>query len=119
MAIDPIFTLSSTILLNIASDIVAHQAKRLENTFAGRLLKWGGLIKPDFSDRLRESIQQALQPLFQDHPDYVLSGVEDFFRDPSMTNGIELATSTWIIETYIADSTRKLHARSFLLQSRI
>lgn len=74
-------TLSSTILMNIASDIVEYHAIDLEQTFAGRLLKWGGLIQPDFNDRLHDTLKKSLQLFFQTYPQYNLTGIGAFFSD--------------------------------------
>ena len=85
---EPFATITSTILLNIASDIVEHHAKDLEGTVAGRLLKWSGLVEPDFRDRLRDTIKKALELFFQTYPQYDLSGIEGFFRDPAVARQI-------------------------------
>ncbi len=85
---EPFATISSTILLNIASDIVEHQSKHLEGTLVGRIMKWGGLIEPDFRDRLRTTLKQALELLFYTHQEYNLTGIEAFFRDPMIVRQI-------------------------------
>lgn len=85
---EPFATISSTILLNIASDIVEHQSKHLEGTLVGRLMKWGGLIEPDFQDRLRTTLKQALELLFHTHPEYNLTDIDAFFRDPTIARQI-------------------------------
>lgn len=81
---EPIMTVTSSVLINIASDIVESRAKNLEGTLAGRLLKWGGLIEPNFQDRLRDTVKKALQLFFQIHPEYNLVSIEQFFRDPDV-----------------------------------
>lgn len=85
---EPITTITTSILTNIASDIVEHHAKDLENTLAGKLLKWGGLVGPDFQDRLRDTIKKALQLFFQTYPQYNFVSIELFFRDPIVTSQI-------------------------------
>jgi hypothetical protein len=85
---EPINSIASSILTNIASDIVENHMTDLENTFAGRLLKWSGLVQPDFNDRLRETLKKTLQLFFQTYPQYNLSGIEDFFRDPTVARQI-------------------------------
>src|SRR5579884_4224923 len=81
-------TITSTILTNIASDIVEHHAKDLKGRLAGSLLKWAGLMEPDFDDRLRETLKKALQLFFQTYPHYDLSGIDTFFRDPAVAQQI-------------------------------
>src|SRR2546423_7126562 len=85
---EPFATISSSILLNIASDIVEHQSKYLEHTLVGRLLKWGGLIEPDFRDRLHNTLKQTLELFFHTYPQYDLAGIEAFFRDPTVAQQI-------------------------------
>jgi hypothetical protein len=82
------FTITSTILINIASDIVERHAKDIKGRFAGSLLKWAGLMEPDFDDRLRETLRKALQVFFQTYPQYNLSGIDTFFRDPVVAQQI-------------------------------
>jgi hypothetical protein len=81
-------SITSTILINIASDIIEYHAKDLEGTLAGRLLKWSGLVEPDFYDRLRDTIKKALELFFQTYPQYDQSGIESFFRDPAVARQI-------------------------------
>src|SRR2546421_1252017 len=81
-------TITSTILINIASDIAEHHAKDIKGHFAGSLLKWAGLLEPDFDDRLRETLRKALQLFFQTYPQYDLSGIDTFFRDPVVAQQI-------------------------------
>ncbi len=85
---EPISSIASNILTNIASDIVENHMTDLEHTFAGRLLKWSGLVQPDFNDRLRETLKKALQLFFQTYPQYNLSGIGDFFLDPAVARQI-------------------------------
>src|SRR5437764_1033010 len=84
---DPI-TITATIILSITADIIEHQAKHLDHTLVGRLLKLGGLIEPDFTDRLRETVKQGLQLFFEKHPEYDLTGIVAFFRDPTVAQVI-------------------------------
>src|SRR5437763_7471566 len=80
--------ITSSILTNIASDIVEHHAKALEGTLVGKLLKWGGIIEPNFLDHLRETIKVSLQLFFQNYPQYDLFGIETFFHDPLVAKQI-------------------------------
>lgn len=82
------FTITSTIIINIASDIVEHNAKALEGTLAGRVLKSAGLIEPNFNDRLRDTLKKALELYFETYPQYNLSGIDIFFRDPAVAKQI-------------------------------
>jgi hypothetical protein len=85
MSIPEPFTLtaiSAGILTNIATDMLKHRAQALEATLAGRMLKWVGLIEPNFDDRLRDTLSKALELYFERYPQYKLGGVIEFFRDP-------------------------------------
>lgn len=91
MDIDPstiMFTMTTGIFSAIAADILEHNAKALEGTFAGRVLKHVGLIEPDFKDRLRDALKKALELYFETHPQYGLSGIDIFFRDPVVARQI-------------------------------
>ena len=81
--VDTSFT--SSILTNIASAIVKYHTKDLEETFVGRLLKWAGLLEPDFNDRLCNTIIRALKEFLQRYPDYPLREIEAFFRDSAVS----------------------------------
>jgi len=80
--------LSAGILTNIATDILEHHAQALEGTLAGRTLKWAGLIEPNFDDRLRDTLSKALGLYFETHPQYKLTGITAFFRDPAVARQI-------------------------------
>src|SRR5260221_11764920 len=82
------FTITSTIIINIASDIVEHNAKVLEGTLAGRVLKSAGLIEPNFNARLRDTLKKALELYFEANQQYNLSGIDTFFRDPAVPKQI-------------------------------
>jgi hypothetical protein len=76
--------LSAGVATDIASDILEHHVQALEGTLVGRMLKSAGLIEPDFDDRLREALSQALNLYFEACPQYQLSGITAFFRDPAV-----------------------------------
>ena len=76
--------LTAGVLTNIAADILEHHAQALEGTLVGRMLKWAGLIEPDFNDRLRDTLSQSLGLYFETHPQYKLTGITAFFRDPAV-----------------------------------
>jgi hypothetical protein len=56
-------THSAGILTKIASDLLKHHFHDLESTLAGCRSKWAVLIKPDFDDRLRDTLSRALNLL--------------------------------------------------------
>ena len=80
--------LTAGILTNIATDILKHHAQALEGTLVGRMLKWAGLIEPNFDDRLRDTLSKALSLYFETHTQYKLTGVTAFFRDPAVARQI-------------------------------
>lgn len=81
-------TITSTILTNIASDILEYNAHYLEGTLTGRILKRVGLIEPNFDDRICDTLCKTLTLYFEMHPQYALSGIEAFFRDPAVARQI-------------------------------
>jgi len=80
--------LSAGILTNIATDILEHHAQTLEDTLVGRALKRVGLIDPNFNDRLRDTLSKALGLYFETCPQYKLTGITAFFRDPVVARQI-------------------------------
>jgi hypothetical protein len=80
--------LTAGILTNIAADILEHYAQALEGTLVGRMLKWTGLIEPNFDDRMRDTLSKALGLYFEAHPEYKLTGITAFFRDPAVARQI-------------------------------
>jgi hypothetical protein len=76
--------LTAGILTNIAADILEHYAQALEGTLVGRMLKWTGLVEPNFDDRMRDTLSKALGLYFETHPEYKLTGITAFFRDPAV-----------------------------------
>jgi hypothetical protein len=80
--------LTAGILTNIAADILEHYAQALEGTLVGRMLKWTGLIEPNFDDRLRDTLSKALGLYFETHPEYKLTGITAFFHDPAVARQI-------------------------------
>ena len=81
MGLDPISIIAG-ISTNFATDIIKHYVQYLDNTWVGQRLKAIGLIEKTRDDHLREIVKESLQLYLQTHPDYDLSGVETFFRDP-------------------------------------
>jgi len=80
--------ITAGLLTNIAADILEHYAQDLEGTLVGRMLKWTGLIEPDFDDRLRDTLRKALVLYFETYPEYKLSGIRTFFHDPAVARQI-------------------------------
>jgi hypothetical protein len=94
--------LSAGLVTNIASDILKRHAQALEGTLAGRMLKSAGLIEPDFDDRLCKALSKALNLYFETHPQYQLTGITAFFRDPVVA---------WQVGDYILDRKLELLLR--------
>lgn len=80
--------LTAGVITNIAVDILEYHAQALEGTLVGRMLKWAGLIEPNFDDRLRDTLSKALSLYFEAHPQYKLTGITTFFRDPAVARQI-------------------------------
>jgi hypothetical protein len=80
--------ITAGILTNVASDILKHHAQSLDGTPAGRMLKWAGLIEPNLLDRLRDVLKKTLELYFKLYPERELPGIDDFFRDPVITEQI-------------------------------
>src|SRR5689334_9122894 len=80
--------ISAGVLTNLAYDILKHRAQSLESTAAGKMLKWAGVIEPNFEERLRETLSKTLGLYFKEHPQYALSGIADFFRDATVAGQI-------------------------------
>jgi hypothetical protein len=75
-------SISAGVLTNMVYDILKHRAQALEGTLVGRMLKWAGLIEPNFDERLSDTLGKALRLYFKEYPQYELTGIEAFFRDP-------------------------------------
>jgi hypothetical protein len=80
--------LSAGVVTNIASDILKHHVQALEGALAGRMLKWSGLVEPSFGDRLRDALSKALTFYFETYPQYQLTSITAFFRDPAVARQI-------------------------------
>jgi len=87
---DPLTPIAITagIITNMTYDILKHRAQDFEGTLVGQMLKWAGLIEPNFEDRLQNTLSKALRLYFKEHPKYALSGIEAFFRDPVVARQI-------------------------------
>jgi hypothetical protein len=73
---------SAGILTNITSDLLKHHFHDPECTLAGCTLKWAMLMKPDFDDRLRDTLSRAMNLYFETYLRYKLADITAFFRDP-------------------------------------
>ena len=80
--------LTASIIANIATDILKHHAQTLDGTVAGRMLKWAGLVEPDFNERLHSTLSEALDLYFQTHPEYKLTGIASFLSNQSTAQQI-------------------------------
>src|SRR2546421_10835394 len=83
--------ISAGLFTNLAYDILNHRiqsAKSLEGTLVGKMLKWAGIMEPNFEERLRETLSKALGVYFKEHPQYALSGIADFFQDGAVAQQI-------------------------------
>ena len=81
-------TITLGMVTNIATDIVKYRAQALEGTPLGPLLKWCGLVGPDFDERLREILKQTLELYFKTYPQYKMNGIDTFFCEPSVAQQI-------------------------------
>lgn len=95
-------TITVGILTNIATDILKYRAQSLENTVADRMLKWTGLIEPNFADRLRDILIKALSLYFETYPQYQLTVITTFFRDPTVAQQI----GAYILDRQPIDKTK-------------
>ena len=73
---------------NIATDILKHHAQSLEGTLVGRMLKWAGLIEPNYYERICDTLAEALELYLKTHPQYRLNCVIAFFRDAATARQI-------------------------------
>jgi hypothetical protein len=87
---DPL-AISAGLFTNLAYDILKHRvqsAQSLEGTLVGKMLKWAGIMEPNFEERLRETLGKTLGVYFKEHPQYALSGIADFFQDAAVARQI-------------------------------
>jgi hypothetical protein len=80
---------SAGILTNIASDLLKHHFHDLESTLAGRRSKWAMLVRPDFDDRLRDTLSTALNLYCKTYLRYKHTGITAFCRDPAVARPTE------------------------------
>ncbi|MDJ0903205.1 MAG: hypothetical protein QNJ55_30845 [Xenococcus sp. MO_188.B8] len=81
-------TLARGVLTNIATEILVSHAQSLEDTVAGRMLKWAGLIEPNLYDRLQDLLLKALNLYFNRYPQRNLLGLDCFFLDPEVSRQV-------------------------------
>ena len=87
---DPL-ALSAGLFTSLAYDILKHRvqsASALEGTLVGKMLKWAGIMEPNFDERLRDTLSKTLSVYFKEHPAYALSGVAAFFQDAAVSQQI-------------------------------
>lgn len=88
------FAISAGLLTNLSSEIIKEQAQNLEDTWVGDTLKTLGLIKRNTEDNLRGLVGKALQKLFDEYPQYQLTGIIDFFHNETVIASIR----KWIFD---------------------
>lgn len=81
-------TLAPGVLTNIATAILIYHAQFFEDTVAGRMLKWAGLIEPNLYDRLQELVLKALNLYLNQYPERDLLGLDCFFLDPEVSKEV-------------------------------
>jgi hypothetical protein len=80
---------SAGILTNIASDLLKRHFNGLESTLVGRRSKWAVLIKPDFNDRLRDTLSTALNFYYKTYLRYKRACITALCRDPAIVRRTE------------------------------
>src|SRR5947207_10084707 len=74
---------------NLGYDILKQRAQSLDGTLAGKMLKWAGIIEPNFEERVRDTINKASTLPLKEFPQYGnISAVADFFKDPAVAHQI-------------------------------
>jgi hypothetical protein len=81
--------ISAGIFTNLAYDMLKHKSQSINNTLVGRVLRWAGIQEPNFEERLHDTLSKTLGVYFNEHPEYQLSDVENFFRDPSVAQQLD------------------------------
>jgi hypothetical protein len=85
---DP-FAMTAGMLTNLGYDILKQRAQSLDGTLAGKMLKWAGIIEPNFEERVRDTIDKASTLLLKEFPQYShIIAVADFFKDPAVAHQI-------------------------------
>src|SRR5438105_8012654 len=76
------------ILTNSAYDILKSKTQASKNTLVGRMLQWAGLKESEFDSRLHDILTGALAVYLKEHPEYAISGIEEFFSDQAVARQI-------------------------------
>ena len=85
---DPL-AISAGMLTNLGYDILKQRAQALDGTLAGKMLKWAGIIEPNFEERIGDTINKASTLLLKEYPQYDnIVAVADFFKDPAVARQI-------------------------------
>jgi hypothetical protein len=66
---DPL-AISAGMLTNFGYDILKQRARSLDGTLAGKMLKWAGIIEPNFEERIGDTINKASALLLKGFPQY-------------------------------------------------
>src|SRR5689334_4974912 len=84
---DPL-AITAGMLTNFGYDVLKYRAQSLDGTLVGKMLKWAGIIEPNFEERVRETINKSSVLLLKEFPQYNISAVTDFFEDPLVAHQI-------------------------------
>src|SRR5579864_9010764 len=85
---DPL-AITAGILTNLGYDILKQRAQSLDGTLAGKMLKWAGIIEPNFEERIGDTINKASTLLLKEYPQYDhIIAVADFLKDPVVAHQI-------------------------------
>src|SRR5579859_3623527 len=85
---DPI-GITAGMVTSLGYDILKQRAQSLDGTLAGKMLKWAGIIEPNFNERIRDTINKASTLLLKEYPQYEnIIAVADFFKDPAVVQQI-------------------------------
>ncbi len=85
---DPL-AITAGMLTNLGYDILKQRAQSLDGTLAGKMLKWAGIIEPNFEERIGDTINKASTLLLKEYPQYDnIVAVADFFKEPAVARQI-------------------------------
>jgi Leucine-rich repeat (LRR) protein len=73
---------------HLTTNILSHHAEKLRGTKVGKALAAAKLLKPNFNERLRYSIKNAIQHFFQDHKEYQSQEIANFLAEPYVAREI-------------------------------
>jgi hypothetical protein len=76
------------IVTNLTTDILKSYAEVFEDTLVGKIFKLVGIIEPNSYERLHDILWKTLSLYFTKYPERDLSGLDDFFLDPRISEQI-------------------------------